>query len=414
MDRDKTHTRQIQLVRTEIKSLLLGGSIQCKIDVSPIRRHCLNCSLAPEGGQIMRIRIYGYRPVVACLLSIAASGAIGLAQDKKSSEKAEEQPRKPAEAPDEHKETLESLTKLRREQKKRDPIAIEVEIPKDLHATTRELPDFSVALKNVDEEKSPVRMWRFGHGGGQPWRWGVEIRDATGKIVPLRDQGQIEIAGAESLRQLAFGEEWKGEVSLGDHVRIKEPGEYTVRVLYDCKQGTFRSRDGESDSSMMCTSKEFKLKVGKPIPKVVEVPAGSREQAKKLVAALSDDGPIRLIHGNLRPSLYDFMDPKTPEGQLFKMGRDALPGLLDALRDEKLSFHRRGWVLGILYTLTNERDLDPFSWEKGEGVTPAYEIRGFGSASGGGGQPDLAKQRKFAQEWLKLAAECWDFKEMKK
>jgi hypothetical protein len=108
------------------------------------------------------------------------------------------------------------------------------------------------------------------------------------------------------------------------------------------------------------------------------------------------------------------MDPNSSEGQLCKMGRDALPGLLDALRDEKLSFHRRGWVLGFLYTLTYERDLDPFSWEKGEGVTPAYEIRGSGSSSGGGGKPNPAGQREYTQEWLKLAAECWDFREAKK
>jgi hypothetical protein len=96
--------------------------------------------------------------LVACLLLLATSPSAGWPQDKKDPDTAKGNPGMSAQKADEFEGNLESLTKQRREQKKRDPITIEVEIPKDLHATTRELPVFNVALKNVDEEKAPVRM----------------------------------------------------------------------------------------------------------------------------------------------------------------------------------------------------------------------------------------------------------------
>jgi hypothetical protein len=53
-------------------------------------------------------------------------------------------------------QNLELLTALRRVQKKPDPVIVEVRISKNLEVTTRSLPRLQVALKNVDEEKTPV------------------------------------------------------------------------------------------------------------------------------------------------------------------------------------------------------------------------------------------------------------------
>jgi hypothetical protein len=356
----------------------------------------------------MSKRVSRTRALAVCLSLFVAASSVSQAQEKKDQEKS---PKKT----DESDENLKSLTKLRREQKKRDPITIDVEIPKELHATTRELPVLDVIMKNIDEEKSPVRMWRRpSRGAGLSWRWQFEVRDASGQFICKPHPYSFNGGGLVGLDSLSFGEEWKDKLKMTDYVRIKEPGEYTIRIVYHCEESQFRVRDERFDSLIMCTSKEFKLKVGKPVPKTVEVPTGSRERAKGLISALSDDGPIRLIDGKYDPSLYKFMDPNSPEGQLHKMGRDALPGLLDALRDEKLSFHRRGWVLGMLFFLTEERDLNPLWWEKEGRIIPDYEIRGMGSGSGHGGEPNLAGQREFAKEWLKLAEECWDFRETKK
>jgi hypothetical protein len=312
-------------------------------------------------------------------------------------------------------ENLDSLMNLRRKQNKRDPITIEVEIPKGLHATTRELPILAVALKNVDEEKSSVRMWRQGSdGGGSPERWQIEVRDANDVVISRLCEFPIIGGGLRGLDQLAYGEKWQSKLRIADYVQIKEPGEYAVRILYLCEEVDVHARQNWLHSVNMCTSKQFMLKVEKPVPKVVELPPGSLTRSRALVAALSEQGPIRLIEGDYDTSLYAFIDPESPEGQLHRMGRDAIPGLLSALSDEKLSFHRRGWVLGRLYFLTQERDLNPFALKNNDGIVPAYDVRGNGfSAKGDGGKPNLANQRKYTQEWLKLASECWEFQEKK-
>src|SRR5205814_753128 len=147
---------------------------------------------------------------------------------------------------------------------------------------------------------------------------------------------------------------------------------------------------------------------------VIEVAPGSRKRAMALIANLGDDGPIRVVVGPYGP-FHEFIDPNSPEGQLLEMRWDAVPGLIEALRDDKLSFRRRGWVLAILYVIIEERDLNPFSWRKGSGVLPAYVYKGLGcTGSGNGGGEEPKKQREFADEWLKLQAECWEFREAKK
>jgi len=353
-----------------------------------------------------------------CLLALTITASpLCRAQEKNGPSKPKDESATPAAKSDDWRGNLEALTKLRREQKKRDPITVEVVIPKDLHATTRELPVFDVALKNVDEDKAAVTMMKGGdYRSGRLARWQFEVHDSKGNLLPKGHWDAMMGGGIVTTGQLAFGEEWKVKLPMENYVQIKVPGQYTVRILYHGTESIADKDQSELQNLVLCSSKEFKMTVGRPVPKVVEVPAGSRERAKALVSALSDEGPIRLICGDYVESLNSFMDPKSPEGQLTKMGKDAIPGLLDALRDEKLSFHRRGWVLGLLYYFTGERDLNPFAWRSDmDGLTPAYEVRGIGcSATGGGGDPNPAGQRKFTQEWLKLAAECWDFRESKK
>jgi hypothetical protein len=66
-----------------------------------------------------------------------------------------------------------------------------------------------------------------------------------------------------------------------------------------------------------------------------------------------------------------------------------VPALLDALKDDKLSVHRRGWLLGLLYAITCEEDLSPFGWRKGPNVLPDYECRCGGCESScGNARPD--------------------------
>ena len=359
---------------------------------------------------------FAFCDVFAAFLFLLCATAVDCwAQDKREPDSSKDTPQKeeqskPKDTPE--AANIDSLTKLRREQKKRDPLTIEVDLPKDFHATTRELPVLKVNVKNVDEEKKTVQF-SFLDDDSCAGDWRFDVRDSNGKLLPLPSWlgGWVDVVYFDA--ELEYGKTAKKTLKMGYYAQIKEPGEYTVQIFY--------RDETQADSAILYSpdliwsaSKEFKLIVGKPVPKVVEVPAGSRERAKALVAALNEEGPIWLICGKYDPSLYKFMDPKSPEGQLHQMGRDALPGLVEALRDEKMSFHRRGWVLALLSSFSGQRDLDPFSDEV-DGVLPPYSIKGIGcSATGGGGEPDLTKQREFSREWLKLAAECWDFRETKK
>jgi hypothetical protein len=309
---------------------------------------------------------------------------------------------------------LELLTALRRIHKKPDPVFVDVAIPKDLEATTRNLPTFGVALKNVDEEKTAVVI-AFGgnYRTGRLARWRFEVRDSRGKLLPQRDWEATRGGGMFMVRGLDYGKTWTASLPMGNYIKITQPGEYTVRILYHDRQ-TIADLD-DVDGLIMCSSKPFKLKVARAVPKVVTVPPGSRKRALALVAALPDDGPIRVVMGTYGPAFHKFMDPKSPQGQLHTMGCDALPGLLEALRDEKLSYRRRGWVLAMLYVFTGERDLNPLSWTKWHGVLPACEYRGLGcEGSISGGTPSRKEQRELTDQWLKLQAECWDFREAKR
>jgi hypothetical protein len=313
-------------------------------------------------------------------------------------------------------QNLELLTALRRVQKKPDAVIVEVLVAKDLEGTTRNLPRLQVALKNVDEEKMSVTI-AFGgdYRTGRLARWRFEVHDSKGKLLPEREweEGIMGGGGMFQIGELTYGNVWKAELPMGDFVKITKPGEYTVRILYHDHQ-TIADLD-DINGLILCGSKPFKLKVVKAAPAIIEVAPGSRERAKSLIGSLKDDGPIRVVMGTYGPPFHDFINPKSPEGQLLAMRWDAVPGLIEALRDENLSFRRRGWVLAMLYVIVEERDLNPFSWRKGSGLLPAYASKGLGcTGSGGGGAEDLKKQREFANEWLKLQAECWEFRDAKK
>ena len=306
-------------------------------------------------------------------------------------------------------ENFELLTALRRVQKKPDPLTIEVSFPWLYKSNTRELPAFQVSLKNVHEEKAPV--W-IKHGGdyrsGREAPWRFEVRDANGKLLPQRQWHAMMGGGMFSQGPLAPGKSWKTTLPMDSYVKITEPGEYTVRVLYHNEQ-TIADLDDVS-GLILCSSKPFKLKVTKAPPKVITLEAESHQRAKALIAGLREDGPIRVVMGEYDASFHDFIDPKSPEGQLHTMGWQAVPELLDALRDPKLSFRKRGWILAMLYVIACERDLNPFESREMAGVLPAYEYRSIGCTGSGSGRGDEKKQKELADAWLRLAAEYLEFR----
>ena len=120
-----------------------------------------------------------YSLLSGILVWLAAALAVAWGQDNNSKSKTQDNADERVESRPAAVPSLEALTKLRRSQKKPDPVTIEVELPKNSHATTRDLPKFRVALKNVDVEKLAVKFKYDGdYRSGRLARWRFEVRDS--------------------------------------------------------------------------------------------------------------------------------------------------------------------------------------------------------------------------------------------
>jgi hypothetical protein len=313
-------------------------------------------------------------------------------------------------------DNLAIFTALRRVQKKPDPLTIDVTIPKDAPATTRVLPTVGVKITNTDPEQLPV-WFKFGGDGdsGRLARWRLEALDGNGqRVVPYVWRSVIG-GGTYYEGPLMGTESWKAALRLGDYIRIREPGEYTIRVFYH-NEVTIADLDDVS-GLILCESKPFKLKVVKAPRTVIALKPGDRETAKAAFAALPEAGPIRVVVApHYGPYYHEFIDPKSPLGLLHELAWRAVPTLLDCLRDEKTSLeHRRAWALGLLYAITGEKELDPFGLEsEWQNAVINYDYRGGpGDGSSSGGKIDAAMQKKLVARWLKLADENFDVGEPK-
>ena len=109
--------------------------------------------------------------------------------------------------------------------------------------------------------------------------------------------------------------------------------------------------------------------------------------------------------------MKDFMPFDSPAAQLIRYEWKAVPELISAVNGHKLNPTQRAWALGVLYSITNQRN--PMD---GSGVIGAVEFRhsgwvkvgdlpGIGHAAAGEsisipfGQIDESKQLDFARGW---------------
>jgi len=310
-------------------------------------------------------------------------------------------------------QNLPLLTALRRIQKKPDPVEIMVKQLGTV-STKSELPCFSVVIKNVDVEKQP---FHFSFGGdyrsGRFARCTFEVKDAKGNLLPPRHWESMMGGGMFQMGDLEYGKTWDTELPMGSYVKITEPGEYTVRVLY---HNTDHIADfPDLTGVIVCASEPFKIIVSKPVPRTVYVRAGSNEKVASLVRSLKGKNTVRTVCSKYDKDLYSFIDPTSPEGQLLLMEWSAVPGLLELLKDKNLGTEQRAWIFVMLYTLTHADDMRPFvgnvtsRFSHKNGVIGDYTYKGVGCFASGGGIINPELQQKFAEEWLKLAPELWDF-----
>src|SRR5262249_6886801 len=148
---------------------------------------------------------------------------------------------------------------LRRVQKKRDPITVEITNPNDLEATTRQLPTIRVFLMNLDEEMSPVAIALGGdYRSGRKARWRFVVHDPKGNLLPQRQRESMVGGGMFEIGELAHGEVWGTSLRMDRFVKITEPGEYTVRILYHDRETIADLED--VTGLIVCGSRPFKLK----------------------------------------------------------------------------------------------------------------------------------------------------------
>lgn len=317
---------------------------------------------------------------------------------------------------------LELVTALRRVTRQHDPLAVLVSAPAPLKALTRELPVLDVSLKNADVGRLDIGLK---HGGdyrsGRHARWRIHVRDAEGKLLAQRPSPSFIGGGIFQDGPLLFGESWETQLPLDRYVRIEKPGKYQVEVLYH-NSATIADLDDPAklEELIVFRSEPLELIVesGPKIP--IRLMPGSTAKAKSLIEKLEEKEALRVVMGKYDQDSYEFISPKSPQGELLAMKWQAVPALVEALENERLSFRKRAWLITLLYSITLEEELNPVPSNlfMDNDLLPAYETRGSavkslewkggasyqwsGSMTSSGGTEDVTAQRAFARRWLQF------------
>lgn len=263
---------------------------------------------------------------------------------------------------------LELLTALRRIQKKGDPISIQLIAAKELLAIPGKLPRFSAKLKSVDVEKMPVwlSLGRDFHGTPREAQWRFEVKDAAGKILPVRENKDLFRirTGSRSTGWLKSGDHIDTYLRLSEFVDIPEPGEYTVTLLYH-SQLPIADYKNETDLKdlIIFRSQSIKLTVSKGRKLTIKTGKGDRKKAAALISELPEKGIVKVVGGVYHDGDFEFVKPESAAGKILTMNWRAVPALLDGLSDERISRHQKAWVLSLLYTITAEEELNPLHTE---------------------------------------------------
>lgn len=309
---------------------------------------------------------------------------------------------------------LETLTVLRRTQRKDDPVAVVVKGPAEVEAIFPHVPDIGVALVNNLDEKTDLGFRKGGdYRSGRLERWRLAVRDAKGNHVPVRGDATDSIAreggGLYGHGVLKPGQKWHASLPVNSYIRDLPPGEYTLRVQYHDRD-EIAGLDWLA-GRVVCQSPEVKLHLQ---PRVIDATAAERKAVARLIAQLDAKGEVKIFGGRYGKPAHDFIPPDTPPGRLLALGWKAVPQMIDAVLDESTHPHRRAWLLGLLHSATTRHSPTGV-----EGVLPDHTAVSPGWAiwfggdeersSGGmgwsgpsrvaGAKIDLAKQLQFAKRW---------------
>lgn len=312
------------------------------------------------------------------------------------------------------------LTALRRVQKKPDPLSIQIVRPTPPKAVPGKLPTLNVMLTSADIERKPIWCETVpnGHGTHRYAQYRFEVQDASGKILPVIPNSDFFRHGGNSyFHWLKFGEYFHANLPMHDFVEIREPGEYTVTVLYHPKLPIADITDPrELDDLIIFRSASFKLTVEKGPKLVLTTNRKERQAVNALIASLPNEGEIKVIGSGHQPNGrindqndFGLISPQSPAGQILKRSWQAVPALFDALSETQMPRHRKTWVLSLLYSIIGEDHLDPGSI----GVYPAKLLRAFQNTSAANPTPqiDPHAQDALIEEWKSYRGRYLDIRE---
>lgn len=315
---------------------------------------------------------------------------------------------------------LQSLTALRRVQRKPDPLLIQIVRPTPPKAIPGKLPTLNVMLTSADIDKKPIWCETVpnGHGTHRYAQYRFEVQDASGKILPVIPNSDFfRDGGSRYFHWLELGEYFHANLPMHDFVEIREPGEYTVTVLYHPTLPIADITDPtELDDLIIFRSASFKLTVEKGPKLVLTTNRKERQAVNALITRLPNEGEIKVIGSGHQPNGrindqndFGLISPQSPAGQILKRSWQAVPALFDALSDAQMPRHRKTWVLSLLYSIIGEDDLDPGSI----GVYPAKLLRAFQNTSAANPTPqiDPHAQDALIEKWKSYRGRYLDIRE---
>jgi hypothetical protein len=303
---------------------------------------------------------------------------------------------------------LELLTALRRVQKKSDPVVVLWDAQEPLEATSLSLPRLKVKIKNLDSEKTTVGFRNGGdYRSGRQARWRIVARDGNGTQLPVRgplsSQHGLTFGGGQYQEDvLKYGESWDTVVDVGSFVKIRQPGTYSLEVLYH----NTKAIADESDISGLIVSRS-KLITLIVRPLVIELTMQERKQAVQGIAALNANQRLKVVAGTYGEWAHKFVPPNSPEGRVLSMGIKAVPALVESLGNKSLSDRKRAWILTLLFSATGDND------PRESSVLGEYEYREMGwqvlgSKSGEGASGGLAMPDEGSSSGGKIDREAQD------
>jgi hypothetical protein len=307
---------------------------------------------------------------------------------------------------------LEVRTALRRLQNKADPLKVIVKGRHDVECIFPNLPEFDVALTNVDIEEKSVWIKNGGdYRSGRQARWRFEVRDRKECPAPIKMPRSHEGGGIFGETNLNFDQSWKTALNMNSFLDL-EPGDYTVRVQYhdEVLISDFMSTIG----LMVSQSDPIRLHVQ---PRVIDVSEQEKKKGKDWLAKMDGHAPLKIVAGSYSKWDYDFVKPDSAPGALLTLGWKAVPILVDELSNNELTPIKRAWILALLFSITGQNDprnehgvlgsheYREHGWQVWGGLSEEKSSGGVGFGSSGsvsGARIDISKQREFAKQWQRF------------